>query len=246
MRAEYAEQECQKDLHLAEIAFLDRYPVRVIDSWVPAWSACEGVLKRLGYRHAIVVGSYNCRDIADTTVRSLHAYKLAVDIEPQDNWVQRDRRGQGTDWSRCKITKQQCQAIEAIRFRNGEQAFRTGALSFNTPDPMHISCAASKAAVASGIDWATVEVDEMWANDFTDRTWMFMFHSGVPGIRGYGRYYCSDDGSYSWEEDPKEGLNAPWGSNPHAPTNDGDADYDEKLNAINYLLAGFSEAAGRY
>ena len=78
----------------------------------------------------------------------------------------------------------------------------------------------------------------MWAEDITDRTWMAMFHSNVPGIKGYGRYYCSNDGTHTWPS------NAPWGSNPHAPTRDGDATYADKLNALNYLLAGFAEAAG--
>lgn len=90
------------------------------------------------------------------------------------------------------------------------------------------------------------EGGSMWGNDITDRTWMAMFHSGVPGVKGFGRYYCSNDGTYNWELDPLEDLNAPWGSNPHAPTNDGAANYDEKINGLNFLFAGFAEAAGNY
>ena len=84
----------------------------------------------------------------------------------------------------------------------------------------------------------------VWADDFTDATWMAMFHSGVPGVQGFGRYYCSNDGTYNWGTDPLEGIKKPWGSNPHAPTNDGAAVYSEKVNALNYLFAGFAEAAG--
>lgn len=84
----------------------------------------------------------------------------------------------------------------------------------------------------------------MWVTDFTDKTWMTMFHSNVPGVKGFGRYYCSNDGTYDWASDPLEGLKKPWGSNPHAPTNDGVAMHSEKVNAINYLLQGFSQAAG--
>ena len=82
------------------------------------------------------------------------------------------------------------------------------------------------------------EEGSMWANDITDKTWMTMFHSGVPGIVGYGRYYCSNDGTYDW---PPE---QPWGSNPHHVAPDGAASYDEKVHALNVLLQGFSVAAG--
>lgn len=77
-----------------------------------------------------------------------------------------------------------------------------------------------------------------------DKTWMAMFHSNVKGVSGFGRYYCSNDGTYDWEEDPLEGLNAPWGSNPHHPTDDGAGGAEEKNNAINYLLMGFAVTAG--
>ncbi|KKL56686.1 hypothetical protein LCGC14_2242980, partial [marine sediment metagenome] len=85
---------------------------------------------------------------------------------------------------------------------------------------------------------------DMWASDITDRTWMAMFHSGVPKVVGFGRYYCSNDGTYDWAVDPLEGLAAPWGSNPHPTAPDGAGDYASKINALNYLLSGFAEAAG--
>lgn len=89
-----------------------------------------------------------------------------------------------------------------------------------------------------------------WQNDITDDTWMTMFYSGVPGIVGHGRYYCSNDGTVNWQTEPYEGLAAPWGSNPHWNTQtqkgakDGAATDAEKINALNYLLKGFSVAAG--
>jgi len=82
------------------------------------------------------------------------------------------------------------------------------------------------------------ERDSVWANDITDKTWMTMFHNGVPGVSGFGRYYCSNDGTYVWPS------NAPWGSDPHPTAPDGQANYDEKVNALNYLLQGFAIAAG--
>ncbi len=80
--------------------------------------------------------------------------------------------------------------------------------------------------------------DSMWGNDITDATWMAMFHSGVVGVSGYGRYYCSNDGTFVWP------LNSPWGSDPHPTAPDGLADYDEKINALNHLLQSFAVAAG--
>ena len=87
--------------------------------------------------------------------------------------------------------------------------------------------------------------DPMWGNDITDLTWMTMFHSNVPRVHGFGRYYCTNDGTYDWDADPFEQLHAPWGSNPHPTAPDGQATYDEKLNALNHLLQGFSIAAGK-
>jgi hypothetical protein len=88
------------------------------------------------------------------------------------------------------------------------------------------------------------ELDDSMQKIITDETWMYMFHSGVPGIVGFGRYYCQNDKTYDWIADPLEGLSAPWGSNPHPTAPDGKADADEKDNALNHLLQGFSIAAG--
>jgi len=90
----------------------------------------------------------------------------------------------------------------------------------------------------------------MWGNDITDKTWMTMFYSGVPGVEGVGRYYCSNDGTVDWLTETFEGLAAPWGSDPHwnevtqRGAKDGAADYPAKVHALNYLFAGFSTAAG--
>lgn len=80
---------------------------------------------------------------------------------------------------------------------------------------------------------------DMWANDITDKTWHDMFESGVPGISGNWRYYCSNDGSIA--------FSPPWGQGPvdaNGNVEDGKADYGEKVHALNYLFQGFSAAAG--
>ncbi len=152
MRREYSAYLCNaKDA--ATIIFLGRTPVRVISMHVEAWSAAERVLLALGYGQATNVGSYNCRKISGSTRYSLHAYRLAVDVDAPQNWLQ--GRGNTMNWSRAKLTKAQVAAVEAIRLNNGEQAFRNGYV-FNNPDPMHFQISASRAAFKSGVDWSTV------------------------------------------------------------------------------------------
>jgi hypothetical protein len=57
-------------------------------------------------------------------------------------------------FARCKFTPENIAAIEAIRFNNGEQAFRW--LGWSIGDTMHIQGNASKVALVSGINWDTV------------------------------------------------------------------------------------------
>ena len=73
----------------------------------------------------------------------------------------------------------------------------------------------------------------MWANDWTDKSWMTFFDdTDIPGVNGNGRYYCKDDGSYDF--DP------PWGEG----SIDGGATYAEKINAINHVFSGLAIAVG--
>jgi hypothetical protein len=201
MRAEWAAYECQRNLDLAEIGLLGRSPVRIINFTEPLWQALEMVLVHYDYGLASIVSSYLCRDIAGTNLRSLHSYKLAVDIDPARNARQADRRGQGNDWTRTKLTEEQCVAIEAIRLVNGEQAFRSGALSFTTPDAMHFQLSCTQDGARSGVDWSTVDgyqaeeldmwpkqgdVDDSGKRDFRVEHWQLKLAAleGHPYISG--------------------------------------------------------------
>ena len=78
----------------------------------------------------------------------------------------------------------------------------------------------------------------MWADDWTDKSWMTFFDwTDIPGINGAGRYYCSNDGTVEWPADE------PWGSGP-ANQPDGGANYSEKVHAINYVFSGLAIAVG--
>lgn len=154
MRSEWAEYECNKK-GWTEIEFLGRSPVRIIDVLVEAWRAAESELVVNGYPSAQIVSSYVCRDIRDGKGRSLHAFRLALDIDPELNPRQGD--GATMDWSKCAITRQQVDAVEAIRTKSGAQVFRNGYV-FENPDPMHFQIACSKADIASGIDHDVVAI----------------------------------------------------------------------------------------
>ena len=152
MRREWAEYECTtKDW--ATIEFLGRSPVKTIKRLVDAWSAAERVLIDSGYGAASIVGSYACRDVRDGANRSLHAYRLALDIDPAAN--SRQGKGAKMDWGKCRITVGQVRAVEAIRTRSGAQVFRNGHI-FKNPDPMHFQIVCTKADIDTGVDWSTV------------------------------------------------------------------------------------------
>lgn len=127
---------------------LGRSPVKTINVLRPFWEEFDRVMKALGHGDAAIVGSYACRFIAGTDVYSLHAYRLAIDVDPALN----SQQGSGAqmDWTKCKVTREQCDAVEAIRTRSGAQVFRAG-WRFNNPDPMHFQIACTQADIASGL-----------------------------------------------------------------------------------------------
>jgi hypothetical protein len=93
LRVEWSEYECTtKDW--ATIEFLGRAPVKTIKRLVDAWSAAERALLATVYGKASIVGSYACRDVRDGAGRSLHAFRLAPDIDPGLN----RRQGSGRGW----------------------------------------------------------------------------------------------------------------------------------------------------
>jgi hypothetical protein len=152
MRREWADYECSTR-DWATIEFLGRSPVKTIGRLVDAWSAAERVLIDSGYGSASIVGSYACRNIRGGSERSLHAFRLALDIDPSLNG--RQGKGSSMDWDECRLTLEQVLAVETIRTHSGAKIFRNGYV-FNNPDPMHFQIACTTADIDSGVDWATV------------------------------------------------------------------------------------------
>ena len=139
-----------------EITFLNRRPVRIIDVLEDAWSAAEQALLATGYGNAKIVGSYACRNVRDSAYASLHAYRLAVDVDPALNGRKRYGTTRRKWWEWSKITRLQVNAVTAIRTRNGKRVFTHGG-TFRSQDPMHFQIACTPADIRSGIDWSTVK-----------------------------------------------------------------------------------------
>lgn len=146
-RAAWSEYLCNS-FEWFTIEVLNRAPVKTIRKLAEAWSAFERVMYTYGYGDAGNVSSYACR------WPSLHSYRLANDIDPTLN----ARQGEGAtmNWSKCKLTRVQSDAVEKIRTNSGAQVFRNGHV-FKNPDPMHFQIACTQADIESGINWSTVE-----------------------------------------------------------------------------------------
>lgn len=148
-RAAWSEYLCNT-LDWFTITVLNRAPVKTIRKLTEAWSAFERVMLARGYGNAGNVSSYSCR------WPSLHSFRLANDIDPTLN--ARQGNDATMDWSKCKLTRAQSDAVERIRTNSGAQVFRNGHV-FRNPDPMHFQIACTQADIESGIDWSTVEGD---------------------------------------------------------------------------------------
>ena len=149
MRKAYAAWRCNSKDYKT-ITFLGRRPVKIISFCEDAWKAAEVALVATGYPPAKIVGSYSCRRIAGTTGYSLHSYRVAIDIDPALNFRERILH-----WAKHRMTRQQTDAVEAIRTVNGKQVFYAG-WRFRHHDPMHIQLACSPADIKTGINWSTV------------------------------------------------------------------------------------------
>lgn len=132
-----------------------------------AWAALDEALRRTSYR-AERAGVYNCRDIAGTTSRSLHAYGLAVDIDSAWNPNRRtpDRRPVRFSTATTQderladvrrktadtvFTPEQVAAVEAIRTVDGRQVFTWGGRWNTTKDTMHFQLSVTPEELARGL-----------------------------------------------------------------------------------------------
>jgi hypothetical protein len=120
---------------------------------VDAFTALDLVLNALGYGPGDAQ-TYNCRPVVGGSGLSLHAYGIAVDIDPPLN--PHENVWGPTDWSRTKFTPAQVDAAKAIRTNNGKQVWTWGGNWFTIKDYMHWQLDVAPADLATGINWSTV------------------------------------------------------------------------------------------
>lgn len=114
-----------------------RYPVRVQTEIVPAVKALEHALVTNGYESPMgPTGSYLCRNIAGTSLPSLHSFGIAIDWDyPNNPHLRRAlTRGAGS-WPGVELQEHQIDAVEAITNAAGDQIWKW--LGWSIGDTMH-------------------------------------------------------------------------------------------------------------
>lgn len=97
---------------------------------VEAFRALEDALRRSGYQPESR-WAYNCRPIAGTTAWSLHAYGIAIDIDPAANPFSTGDPFAG------RLKPHHVEAVEALRSKGGRQLWAWGGRWTGRKDRMH-------------------------------------------------------------------------------------------------------------
>ena len=149
MRAEYSTARCNT-AQMIRVTFpgpvsQTQWSLLVESHTAPAWRVFANVMERHDYLFKESAGgTYNCRQIAGTTLWSLHSYGLALDLNPSKNGPQ----GSST----CDQPTAFRAAIKAIVTKSGRRVFAWGGdWSGGSQDPMHWQVGATKAEIASGV-----------------------------------------------------------------------------------------------
>lgn len=130
--------------------------VRIVPETREAWDALNLQLARFSYTFdEIGGGTYNCRKIAGTNLWSLHAYGIALDINPSRN----PRLPNPDAPMQTDLPGELVVAIESIYASNGRQVFYWGG-HFGHPDPMHFQLSATPDELAAGPISYPIEGDE--------------------------------------------------------------------------------------
>jgi hypothetical protein len=132
---------------------------------VDAWKVLSAVLEAHGYR-ASSVWCYNCRPIAGGKAPSLHAYGLAVDIDPAANPYIRTIT---FSWADTRFTEAMIDDVYRIRTNTGQRVFQWGGRWRTIKDYMHFQIDVSPADLASGIDGSTPPGASLAAEEKTVR-----------------------------------------------------------------------------
>ncbi len=139
---------------MTNILFYDRHIGGVANPTVDAFAALEAALQDTGYQPTSR-WAYNCRKISGTTRYSLHAYGIAIDIDPAENpYV-----SGGLDWSKTKFTPEQIAAVEAIETTQDVKVWTWGGQWVTKQDYMHFQINTTPAQLLAGIKETTMPDD---------------------------------------------------------------------------------------
>ena len=183
LREAWAEYLCAEREMVTILLLSNRTPVNPIA--VEAFGALAEALRQTGYQ-ALSTWAYNCRDIAQAPSgqpprASLHAYGLAVDIDPDWNPHRHNVSGpiifssQPAQAERQQevaagvagtvFTPQQVAAVEAIRTVDGLQVFGWGGRWRSSHDAMHFEVRLTPPELRRGIAAQPVPDSEADAAD---------------------------------------------------------------------------------
>lgn len=184
--------ECNSDA-LTRIAF-GPDQILVAPPTVDAWKALASVLAAHEYKiDTRTTDSYCCRAITGGTEKSLHAYGIALDVNPDTNPYQRtpDKRkvrfsAELTQEARARdvrlqradtdMTAAMIADVMAIKTKAGKTVFDWGGNWDAIKDTMHFEMDVTPTDLAAGIDWATVK----GANGIAPETVAWIPQSSAP------------------------------------------------------------------
>jgi hypothetical protein len=166
LRAAWSDDDCAENRMVPLRIFGTRTPVNPLTR--AAFTALEQALRSAGYQPRSV-WNYNCRDIKDQPGRrSLHAYGLALDIDPDCNPHRRGAAGPArfspaaTQQERCRdvqagmadtsFTPAQVAAVEGLQTVDGLQVFAWGGRWASSPDSMHFQINLSPQELRRGVN----------------------------------------------------------------------------------------------
>lgn len=156
---------------------------------VDAFQVFASIMGQTGYLfRESAGGTYNCRKIAGTDDWSIHAYALAIDLNPSKNPA-------GTPL-RHDYPAEFIHRIEGIRTGNGRQVFQWGG-RWATPDAMHWQMNCSPADLATGLTSVDEGDDDMVLKKVLKGQSMAFYaemkaRTGVPGGANADWYWGAD------------------------------------------------------
>lgn len=148
IRAWWSSYRCRTSTY-TRVGFPDGWNLWVAYEAAPAFEAFASIMRKHGYLFRDSSGgTYNCRKISGTDTWSLHAYALAIDLNPTVN-----KYGSPL---RHDYPAEFIEDVENLETVSGASVFQWGG-RWGTPDAMHWQIDCSPADLATGIKEDTLQ-----------------------------------------------------------------------------------------